>query len=107
MTAVFALAVSPMVAQDSKPQPKQDPKPAAKLKLDTLDAKASYIIGHDIGGNMRARLEWGMKGATTILTDVDRTLGLQTEPPAVVKKEVAEAVRRWRWKRIEASSQEC
>lgn len=47
-----------------------------------------------------ARLEWEVKDACTMVTDEGRKLELDLEPPAVIKREVIEAVKRWRWSRV-------
>ena len=46
------------------------------------------------------RLRWTVRGATVFVTDRGRILDLTLDPPAVVRKEVAEAVTRWRWARV-------
>ena len=48
-----------------------------------------------------AKLEWTVSDAVTVVTDRGRTLLLQEDPPAEVRREVHEAVIRWRWRRIE------
>ena len=50
-----------------------------------------------------ARLHWEIHDATHIKTDTGRVLSLIHDPPIVVLRECYEAVRRWRWKRIEAA----
>ncbi len=47
-----------------------------------------------------ARIGWVFEDAVTLHTDRGTTLDLQLDPPIVVKQEVLEAVRRWRWRRI-------
>ena len=49
------------------------------------------------------RLQWTVQDASTLRTDRGRVLALHRDPPAVVAKEVCEAVRRWRWARIETA----
>ena len=48
-----------------------------------------------------ARLNWVVVDAATMITDAGRTLHLDLDPPAVIRKEVRAAVHRWRWRRLE------
>ncbi len=48
-----------------------------------------------------ARLGWHVRDATTVVTDRGRVLDLRVGPPCIVRREVAAAVVRWRWKRVE------
>lgn len=50
-----------------------------------------------------ARIEWELKDASAIVTDEGRKVELELDPPAVVKKEAIETVKRWRWRRIAAT----
>ena len=47
------------------------------------------------------RLRWTVKGASKVVTDEGRELLLNTDSPAVVLREVREAIVRWRWRNIE------
>ncbi len=47
-----------------------------------------------------ARIGWTFEDAVTLHTDRGTILDLRLDPPIVVKQEVLEAVRRWRWRRI-------
>lgn len=49
----------------------------------------------------RARLGWTVKDAATLITDTGKTLLLELDPPPVVRAAVCEAVKRWRWRRVE------
>ena len=49
-----------------------------------------------------ARIDWRFHDATTVITDQGLTLDLLGDPPAVVRKEVFAAVRRWRWRAVAA-----
>ena len=44
-----------------------------------------------------------MQDASTMVADEGKKLDLAEDPPAVVKREVDEAVKRWRWRRIIAT----
>ena len=48
------------------------------------------------------RLGWTVISSTEILTDQGLTLDLHRDSPAAVKNEVARAVKRWRWRNLEA-----
>ncbi len=48
-----------------------------------------------------ARLSLHFNDARELVTDRGRVLRLDVDSPAVVKREIAKAVRRWRWRRIE------
>ena len=45
-----------------------------------------------------ARLGWTIIDALTTVTDAGEEIVMNRDPPAMVKKKVHEAVRRWRWK---------
>ncbi len=47
-----------------------------------------------------ARIGWQVEG-TTFVTDRGRVLDLLVDPPCVVRREVDEAVQRWRWGRVD------
>ncbi len=47
-----------------------------------------------------ARIGWEFKSAAELRTDDGRMLDLRADPPVVIKREVREAVRRWRWRRV-------
>ena len=49
-----------------------------------------------------ARLNWRVQDAENCTTDLGRQLNLATDPPAVVKHEISESVRRWRWRNVGA-----
>ncbi len=49
-----------------------------------------------------ARIGWKIDDAATMVTDEGVLLSLRVDPPAVIKKEVYAAVRRWRWARVVA-----
>ena len=49
-----------------------------------------------------ARLEWSVQGAFNIVTDTGVHLSLRTTPPVVVSRHCDEAVRIWRWRRVNA-----
>ncbi len=76
---------------------------AAKAKLTSALRPWSCVRG-PAGAAVAsaARLGWHFVDAATLVTDQGRTLELDADPPAVVKREVTRAVRRWRWRRIEA-----
>ena len=44
------------------------------------------------------RIGWTIHGADLITTDIGTQLNLRLDSPQAVKKEVHEAVRRWRWR---------
>jgi hypothetical protein len=46
------------------------------------------------------RLGWRVVSATELETDDGKTLDLRVTPPIVVKREVEEAVQRWRWRNV-------
>ena len=46
------------------------------------------------------RIGWTVCDAQHLITDVGESLDLKSDPPVVVEKEVHEAVRRWRWRRV-------
>ena len=48
------------------------------------------------------RLGWTVISSTEILTDQGLILDLHRDSPAAVKNEVARAVKRWRWRNLEA-----
>ena len=48
------------------------------------------------------RLGWTVVSSTELRTDQGETLDLLLDPPAAVKLEVARAVKRWRWRNVEA-----
>lgn len=50
-----------------------------------------------------ARLDWHVVDGATIKTDVGETMDLTVGPPAAVKRKVHDAVKRWRWERVEAT----
>ena len=43
------------------------------------------------------RVGWKVTSASSLITDVSRTLDLHTDPPIVVARCMEAAVRRWRW----------
>ena len=47
------------------------------------------------------RIEWQVVSARHLVTHEGEMLDLKLDPPAVVLLKVADAVRRWRWKKIE------
>ncbi len=51
-----------------------------------------------------ARIGWHVQDATTFVTDQGRVLNLTLDPPIVVKREVDDAVRRWRWRQVTAAA---
>ena len=48
-----------------------------------------------------ARIGWSIDGAHLVTTDLGTQLNFRLDSPQAVKKEVQEAVRRWRWRRVE------
>jgi hypothetical protein len=48
-----------------------------------------------------ARLGWTMHDATSATTDEGRTIDFDLDPPSVIARLVADAVRRWQWRRLE------
>ena len=46
------------------------------------------------------RLLWKVVDESTVITDLGRTISFELDPPKEVEREVDEAVRRWRWRRI-------
>ena len=48
-----------------------------------------------------ARIGWQTVNSTTLITDLGEILDLRLDPPKVVAHQVFEAVKRWRWKRLE------
>ena len=48
-----------------------------------------------------ARLKWTVIDAGNVITDTGQALNLRVDPPAEVVRQVAAAVRRWRWRNIE------
>ena len=44
-----------------------------------------------------ARLGWTAIDELTLITDMGEEIVMSKDPPAMVKKKVHEAVRRWRW----------
>ena len=48
------------------------------------------------------RLGWTVVSSTELRTDQGEALDLLVDPPAAVKLEVARAVKRWRWRNVEA-----
>ncbi len=75
----------------------------AKAKLKTLAAARPWAV---VTGPAAAvvttagRLGWRFVDATTIVTDEGATIDLDLDPPIVVKRQVVEAVRRWRSRRM-------
>ena len=49
-----------------------------------------------------SRIGWTFDSESRITTDQGRQLWLRQEAPAAVQREVREAVRRWRWRRVHA-----
>ena len=49
------------------------------------------------------RIDWVVTSARHLVTHEGELLDLKLDPPAVVLLKVADAVRRWRWKKIEKS----
>ena len=47
-----------------------------------------------------AFLKWHVQDAAYCTTDIGRRLRFEVDPPAVIKWEIAEAVRRWRWRNL-------
>ena len=47
-----------------------------------------------------ARIGWRVLNSTMMITDEDKLLDMQLDPPKVIEQQVHEAVRRWRLKRI-------
>jgi hypothetical protein len=47
-----------------------------------------------------ARLDWVVIDGLNLVTDEGKPLNLSIDPPAVVREECREAVRRWRWRNI-------
>ena len=47
-------------------------------------------------------MNWTVQDAVNCTTDLGRRLNLEVDPPAVIKSEVAETVRRWRWRNLGA-----
>lgn len=47
-----------------------------------------------------ARIDWIVADGLNLVTGEGRSLNLGTDPPAVVRAECREAVRRWRWRNI-------
>lgn len=47
-----------------------------------------------------ARLEWTVQSATVLITDEDKQFQMDVDPPAVIRHEVCEAVKRWRCARV-------
>ncbi len=45
---------------------------------------------------------WTVVNSTQLRTDQNEPLDLMLDPPAAVKLEVARAVKRWRWRNVEA-----
>jgi ribonuclease HI len=48
-----------------------------------------------------ARIGWQTLNATTLVTDLGEIVDMTVDPPKVVALQVFEAVKRWRWKRLE------
>ena len=48
-----------------------------------------------------ARISWTFTDAGSVMTDLGVVINLRVDPPRVVAEMVYEAVKRWRWKRIE------
>lgn len=47
------------------------------------------------------RIGWVVVSARQLITHDGESLDLKVDPPAVILLKVAEAVRQWRWKKIE------
>ncbi len=47
-----------------------------------------------------ARIGWTFRSSQEVVTDQGHTIHLDLDPPIVVRREVHEAVRRWRWARV-------
>lgn len=76
---------------------------AAKLML--VEAVVSWLKARGLAVAFlasAARLERTVRDAITCVTDVGRVLDLTLDPPAVVRLEIEESVRRWRWRNIAA-----
>ena len=50
-----------------------------------------------------ARIQWVVIDGTLLRTDTGAELDLKIDPPAVIERNVREAVVRWRWRNIEKS----
>lgn len=48
-----------------------------------------------------SRIGWTVRIASTLVTDKGRILHLDLDPPIVIWEEVTEALKRWRWRRVE------
>ena len=49
-----------------------------------------------------ARIGWEFTAAHLVTTDIGAVIKLRVDPPKVVAELVYDAVKRWRWKRVEA-----
>ena len=81
-------------------------KVITKAKLVMRDAKNRWAKSKGPGAAYLLtcqRLGWVVVDATLVRTDLDELLDLRLDPPAVVLQRCDDAVRRWRWKRIELS----
>lgn len=47
-----------------------------------------------------ARLGWVVRDAATCITDLEQLLSLTLDPPAVIRVDVEESVRRWHWRNV-------
>ena len=76
---------------------------AASAKRQIIGAKRIWAKVYGPAAAMVAscsRLGWTVLDALNITTDQGRGLNLATDPPAVIREECREAVRRWRWRNI-------
>ena len=78
---------------------------AAKAKQKLRKAKNPCAKVKDPAAAMVAscrRLGWTVVSSTELRTDQGENLDLHLDSPAAVKSEVARAVKRWRWRNVEA-----
>jgi len=79
-------------------------KVIAKAKQTTSRAKKQWAVCKGPGAAYLLtcqRLGWTVIDATLVRTDLDELLDLRLDPPAVVLQHCDDAVRRWRWRRVE------
>ena len=74
----------------------------ARWNLTEAKHKWSKVYGPAAAVTLTCRrLGWQVEDATTLVTDEGVTLHLRIDPPIVIIKKVVEAVKRWRWRRVE------
>ena len=74
----------------------------AKHKLGTAKNRWAAVCGPAAALIMTCeRIQWKVKEAAVLVTDLGEELKLRRDPPIVVIKKCIAAVKRWRWKNVE------